>query len=289
VELAPEELPGRLEAALALGRNSWPLAAIRRLGDRMLEAAEGRKRSAAHEARWLNLTGFFLRPGFGFPGDDLRLEQARRIYAFGLQFPSSVENETQWWIFWGRVAGGLNRNQQTDVYQRISSFLLPRGSKKPPRINSSLLREMWRTASSLELLPIATKTELGDALLKRVRSGDFRESELWCLSRLGARQLFYGPINQVVPPSTAGRWVDALLNVEQASEAMASIARQTGNSTLDLAPGAVESVRKRIEKRANAEKLLAIVNGDEERDLQSMGRVFGEELPSGLVFAGANE
>ena len=284
-DLAPEELPGRLEGALALGRNSWPLAAIRRLGDRMLEASEGRKRSAAHEARWLNLTGFFLRPGFGFPGDDLRLEQARRIYAFGLQFPSSVENETQWWIFWGRVAGGLNRNQQVDVYQRISSFLLPRGSKKPPRINSSLLREMWRTAASLELLPVATRTELGEALLKRVRAGDFRESELWCLSRLGARELFYAPINQVIPPSTAGRWVDALLNIEQASEAIASIARQTGNSTLDLAPGTVEAVRRRLEKRPNADKLMAIVNGEEGRDLQSMGRVFGEELPSGLVFA----
>ena len=43
-----------------------------------------------------------------------------------------VQCEVEWWIFWGRLAGGLNRNQQTDVYQRLSGFLLPRGSKKPP-------------------------------------------------------------------------------------------------------------------------------------------------------------
>ena len=123
----PEELPGKLEAAIGLGRNSWPLTTIRRLADAFLGVSDRRNLSAAHEFRWLNLAGFCLRPGFGSPGDDFRIEQARRVYAAGLTFPSSVQNEIEWWIFWGRVAGGLNRNQQTDVYQRISSFLLPRG------------------------------------------------------------------------------------------------------------------------------------------------------------------
>ena len=120
-------MPAKLEQALALGRNSWPVSAIRKLADRMLELADGRKRSAAHELRWLNLCGFCLRPGFGFPGDDFRIEQARRVYATGLQFANQVQNEIEWWIFWGRVAGGLNKNQQTDIFQRLSPVLLPRG------------------------------------------------------------------------------------------------------------------------------------------------------------------
>src|SRR5208337_1616482 len=119
-ELAAPELPGKLEQTLALGRNSWPLSAIRQLADRMLELADARRKSAAFELRWLNLCGFCLRPGFGFPGDDYRIEQARRVYASGLQFPNAVQNEIEWWIFWGRVAGGLNKNQQTDVFQRLS-------------------------------------------------------------------------------------------------------------------------------------------------------------------------
>ena len=65
---------------------------------------------------------------------------------------------------------------------------MPRGNKKPPRINAALLREMWRTVSSLELLPVSAKTEVGD----------FKESELWCLSRLGARKFFYGPTKAVL-------------------------------------------------------------------------------------------
>ena len=188
--------------------------------------------------------------------------------------------------FFGRVAGGLNRNQQTDIYQRLSGFLLPRGSKKPQRINAALLREMWRTASSLELLPIGTKTELGEALIKRIKAGDYRESELWCLSRLGARKLFYGPINLVIPPNTATRLVEALLVATNAGEALAAMARRTDDPTRDLAPATRETVRRKLEKQAHAERLLAILDGEEEDD-RALGRIFGEELPSGLVLAEA--
>src|SRR5207302_7812693 len=145
-----------------------------------------------------------------------------------------------------RVAGGMNRNQQTDVYQRLSGFLLPRGNKKPQRINPALLREMWRTASSLELLPIGTKTELGEALIKRVRGGDYKESELWCLARLGARKLFYGPGNLVVPPAAVTRWVDAVKNLPTAGDASAAMARRTDDPTRDLPAATRDAVRAKL-------------------------------------------
>src|SRR5262249_30921039 len=200
-----------------LGKNSWPLAAIRKLSDHLLELADGRKRSAAHELRWLNLAGFCLRPGFGFPGDDYRIEQARRVYAAGLQFANQVKNDAEWWIFWAPVAGVLNRNQQPDIFQRLSPPLLPRAAKRP-RVTPSLLREMWRTAASLELLPIQTKTQLGDELIARIKKGEFVDTALWCLARLGARKLFYGPINQVLPASTATRWIEAIAKLPKADD-----------------------------------------------------------------------
>jgi molecular chaperone DnaK (HSP70) len=280
--IAPEELPAKLEQTMGLGRNSWPLAAIRDMGDAFLAASDGRKKSPAYEMRWLNLCGFCLRPGFGFPGDDFRLEKARRLFAAGLTYGNQVQCEIDWWIFWGRVAGGLNRNQQADIYQRLSGLLLPRGNKKPQRVNSALLRELWRTAASLELLPIGTKTELGEALLKRVKAGDFRESEVWCLSRLGARQLFYGPINLVLPPSTVTRWVEALLNVAGAGDALAALARSTGDPTRDLSHATRETAKRRLEQLPQPERLLAVFEGEEE-DHRALGRIFGEELPSGLV------
>jgi molecular chaperone DnaK (HSP70) len=274
----PEELPGRLEQALGLGRNSWPLSLIRQLADVFLVEANGRKKRAAYEARWLNLCGFCLRPGFGFPGDEYRIEQARRVYSSGLQFTNQIQCEIDWWIFAGRIAGGLNRNQQVDLFQRVSQILLPRG-KRQQRVNSSLLREIWRTASSLELLPVSTRTDLGDALIK---AKVFEPSELWCLSRLGARKLFYGPANQVLPPSTATRWIEALLNISGAGEAMATMARKTGDPTRDVAGIVTEKVRVKL---GGSEKLIAILDGAEQDDERAMGRIFGEVLPSGLVLA----
>src|SRR3954469_8908654 len=168
--LPPEQLPARLEQAFGLGRLSWPLPTIRSLADKLLTLSDGRRRNAPHEARWLNLAGFCLRPGFGFPGDEYRIEQARRIYAAGLAFGNQVQNEIDWWIFCGRIAAGLNRNQQGDVYQRLSPMLFPKGKRKT-RLNPSLLREMWRTAASLELLPAQTKAQMGDAVLELLKTG----------------------------------------------------------------------------------------------------------------------
>lgn len=274
--LAPEELPSKLEQTLALGRNSWPLSAIRRLADRMLEQADGRRKSAALEMRWLNLCGFCLRPGFGFPADDYRIEQARRVYAGGLTFANQVQNEIDWWIFWGRIAGGLNKNQQVDIFQRLSPALLPRPGKRS-RLNNSLLREMWRAGASLELLPLQTKAQLGDALLAMIKKNEMVETALWCMGRLGARKLFYGPINQVLQATVATRWLEALAKVPKSQDALVSIARRTGDSTRDLAPATIELVRRKI-----PESLIPMLEGEVEEDL---GKVFGEELPSGLVAA----
>ena len=284
--VAPEELPGQLERALGLGKNSWPLSAIRQLADVFLEVADGRKFAPAFELRWLNLCGFALRPGFGYPGDDFRLEQARRIYSSGLVFANQVQNEIEWWLFWGRVAGGLSRNQQVDAYQRLSATLLPHGAKKQ-RVNPSLLREMWRAAASLELLPMQTKIELGDRLAGQVKSGQSTNTDLWCLARIAARELFYGPANQVTPPAAAARWVEALLPIARAADALAAIARRTGDPTRDLSPVVVEQVRRAISSQPDAARLLAVIEGEEELDSGTLDRMFGEELPSGLVFAGS--
>ncbi len=286
--LPPEQLPARLEQVLGLGRLSWPLATIRTLADRLLELAAGRTKNAAHEARWLNLTGFCLRPGFGFPGDDFRIEQARRIYAGGLTFGNQVQCEVDWWIFCGRIAGGLNRNQQADIFQRLSPILLPR-QKRKQRINQSLYRETWRTAASLELLPQQTKLQLGENLLSIVKQGEMVDAAVWCLSRLGARKLFSGPINLVLSPTVVSRWVETLLALPatpSSLEALVQMGRQTGDTARDLPPATLEAIRRACEKSPRAADLLHQLaeSGD---DLASSSRVFGEELPAGLVLTGS--
>src|SRR5262249_52687496 len=74
----PVTLTKRVEAALDAGRDAWPLAAIRALWDLVWSVEPARARSPEYEARWLNLAGFLLRPGFGDPGDDLRVNRLWR-------------------------------------------------------------------------------------------------------------------------------------------------------------------------------------------------------------------
>jgi hypothetical protein len=125
---------------------------------------------------------------------------------------------------------------------------------------------------------------MGEALIKRVKAGDFKESELWCLLRLGARKLFYGPINLVAPPATVARWVETLLRIPTAGDALAAMARRTEDPTRDLPPATRDSVKSKLESMPHSERLLAVLEGDEEDD-RTLGRIFGEELPSGLVLA----
>ena len=281
----PEQLPSRLEEALGLGRLSWPLPNVRGLADKLLSVSDGRRKNAPHEARWLNLTGFCLRPGFGFPGDDFRIEQARRIYAAGLTFGNQVQNEVDWWIFCGRIAAGLNRNQQSDIYQRLSPNLISR-QKRKARLNQSLVREMWRTAASLELLPQQTKVQLGEALLPNISAGEMLEVTVWCLSRLGARRLFNGPINLVVSAAAVTRWIEAVLRLPPTPsvlDALAQMAQITGDTARDLSPATLETVRHLCAASDNPANLLRHLNGESDPD--SSNRIFGEELPAGLALS----
>ena len=109
---------------------------------------------------------------------------------------------------------------------------------------------------------------------------------MWCLSRIGARKLFYGP-DQSSDAGNDGHALDRSFaessetQISKMDDAVVAIARRTGDSTRDLSPATIEMIRKRI-----PEALLPALEGEVEEDL---GKVFGEELPSGLVTAAVTE
>jgi hypothetical protein len=82
--------------------------------------------------------------------------------------------------------------------------------------------------------------------------------------------------------------VDALLRVPSAGDALAAMARRTEDPTRDLPPATRDAVRAKLQALPNADRLLAVFEGEEEDD-RALGRIFGEELPSGLVWTGAAE
>ena len=84
------------------------------------------------------------------------------------------------------------------------------------------------------------------------------------------------PCNQVLPPATAARWVEQLLKVPKASDALASLARQTGDATRDL-PASTLSVVRRAFPDLDLDR-------EPQDHLAAMGRIFGEDLPVGSRF-----
>src|SRR5207249_3473718 len=131
----PVTLTRRLEAALDAGRDAWPLAAIRTLWDALWPLEPARARSAEHEARWLNLAGFLLRPGFGDAGDEVRVGRLWRVLSGELRHPRAVQCRAEWWNLWKRIAGGLTARQQQHLLELVGPALLRRGkpSGRAPR------------------------------------------------------------------------------------------------------------------------------------------------------------
>ena len=84
----PEGLAKRLAAATGRNRNAWPTSLCRRIWEALMEVEAGRRRSQVHEARWLNLLGFALRPGYGLAVDDWRVAETWRIVQGKLVHPT---------------------------------------------------------------------------------------------------------------------------------------------------------------------------------------------------------
>src|SRR4029453_12027905 len=69
----PETLMKRLAIAAESERGDWPPSLLPRLWENRMELEAGRRKSPQHEARWLNLLGYALRPGYGLAVDDWRV------------------------------------------------------------------------------------------------------------------------------------------------------------------------------------------------------------------------
>ncbi len=164
--LSPETLASQMEAALGAKRDSWPVPAIRRFGEVLIEVAAGRKKSPRHEVRWLNLSGFCLRPGFGAPGDDVLVNDLWTIVSNELVFADDLQCQVELLVLLRRISGGINAREQQALYRKYASRA---GRKKKGRVNQQLEYEEWRLVASLEQLLGSTRALLGNELVAKIK------------------------------------------------------------------------------------------------------------------------
>ncbi|HWT83657.1 MAG TPA: Hsp70 family protein, partial [Candidatus Methylomirabilis sp.] len=275
-----------LEATLGYGKDTWTIAVIRTLFDVLMEVADGRKQRARSEARWLNLAGFCLRPGFGTVLDDWRIGQLRKVYLGGLAFPKDIQCQVEWLVLWRRVAGGLNAGRQWELYQRQAALLGVGGKKAAGRASSQTAREGWRLLASLEHLPGPVRIRLGEELVHRIEREPTNQSFIWALGRLGARIPFYGPINCAVPAAVAEQWIGALLHLKDLTPEVAAAVLQLGARTNDPGRDIGEELRQlavtRLTAAGTPEALVAGLSQYVPPSRSDALRIFGDSLPEGL-------
>jgi hypothetical protein len=291
VDPAPlETVVAQIEALAGYGKGAWPVGLLRRLGDRLLRMPDARRRGHRFEARWLNLAGFCLRPGFGASADEWRIGEIRKVYAAGLAFPKDVQCQVEWLILLQRVAGGFNAGQQRELALRVMGPL-GIGGRRPPRLNPQIERESWRLLATLERLDRDTRARLGEELVARVRKDPRNGSLLWALGRLGARRPFYGPLDRTIPPAVAERWLDAMLAwpvlVPDALGAIAQIATRVADAALDIDEPHRAAVIDLLGTSGAPPDLIDAVQHARDRDRRDAVRYFGETLPEGLRVDGA--
>ncbi len=292
----PARLVKRLEEVIDAPRDQWPPSALRALWDPLLALAEKRLKSPQHESRWINLAGFFLRPGRGFPLDDLRIKALWPVFHQGLKHSKDVQCWTEWWILWRRVAAGLARPHHDEIFRRLAPFLLPAKGTSPAKKagrskpESHELAEMWRCVASLERVTAEVKESLGDALLKEPAHVSFAPHVLWSLGRLGARVPLYGPANTVVAKETAERWARALLGrsfapgreTGDAIFALVQLARVADDRARDLDDALRQDVLRRLTELGADELITRPVREYHELEKSQQMQALGDSLPIGL-------
>jgi molecular chaperone DnaK (HSP70) len=276
-------LASQMEAALGTKRDSWPIPAIRRFCDVLIEVAPGRKKSPHHEVRWLNLYGWCLRPGFGAPGDDARMNHLRRIAFNKLVFAEDLQCQIEMLALLRRIAGGVNASEQQALYRSHSSHI---GRKKKGRVNRQLEYEQWRLIASLEHLLGSARASVGNELVAKIKDEPENAIWLWSLGRFGARIPLYGPLHSVVSAEIAGEWLKALLDLPTFTEATRSaillIARRTDDRARDIDDAIRELAISRLMALGVPEETMQLLSKSVPPERADAVRSFGESLPPRL-------
>jgi hypothetical protein len=290
----PAQLVNDLATLLDAPREQWPMSLLRQIWEALMQQETGRRISASHEGRWLNLLGYALRPGYGFAVDDWRVTETWR-HIHGKLVHATPDIRKQSLILWRRIAGGLTTGQQLAIADPLLAIVRNlhrrltgrKGTAATLRPEESI--EVWRLLGSLELINATRKTELATIiceLLEKPSMSVARDAMVWALGRLGQRCAVYGPLNTVLPAETVVKWLPTIMNsasdVASTPLALVQISRLTQDRYRDLPTRQREQVSNWLRKYDAAEHLVSLVENGGQFSIEEQSRAFGESLPKGL-------
>ncbi|MBQ46621.1 MAG: hypothetical protein CMP10_03885, partial [Zetaproteobacteria bacterium] len=249
----------------------------------MLEPGLTRKgRSSDHEATWLNLAGYTMRPGYGHYDDSDFMEAMWRTYTLGLNYVKEPRVLDQWWIMWRRVAGGLSAQRQDILFAKIFPLLKKDRAQSP---------EQYLLAGSLERVDMNKKVQLGNALAEQIARGgkNHIDGKIWCLARLSSRVPLYSGLENIVRPKFVEEWAETLasLNIKQKQYMKLSFfysqgGRIVGDREFDLSADARMKFLDKLATQSRDSDQYKVVADFHPVSAKDKNQLFGEELPVGL-------
>jgi molecular chaperone DnaK (HSP70) len=283
-KLTAARLLKNLEAVLELPKAQWNWVLVRALWPSLEACMAHRARSADHEEAWIILAGFVLRPGWGAPLDDTRMNGLWRFRRAGLAFPSK-RTQVQEFVLWRRVAGGLSREQQ----ERIITPELPRLME-----HTTVPDELVRLAGSLERLGVEVRTQLAERFID-VAAGLANDSKhcapyLAALTMLLNRAPLHAGPESVMSPDLVERtfttfekfdWTHAELRDLQTLFLRA--ARVVDNRSLDLPRELREKIARKLEKSGLTPQRTVKLHQYMPLERAERTGLYGEALPPGLL------
>lgn len=292
----PKQLWSSLESSLG-AREQWRPPLLRELWGALFAGASKRRRSAAHERIFYQLLGYTLRPGFGYPLDEWRCDQAARLFSELVEFHKEKTVWVEFWVMWRRIAGGLSEARQQQVWEYLKPHLAVRVPPSPPKntgrpkgIQPDGLDEMVRLGAALEHLESHEKVQFGDWIANRLRAAPASGPWAWALGRLGARVPLHGSVHRVLPPEKASEWLELLaspgrLQLEGAVFALAQLGRMTGDRVRDLDEVTREKLVRVLREAKASPGWLRLVTEVTALEAADKARALGDSLPVGLVLA----
>jgi len=281
----------RIDLEKLLGkRDTWEVPVLRAMFDKLLSDENHRRRSDVHERLWFNLAGFGLRPGFGYPIDEWRIEQVWALYQQGIQFNQKTQVWIDWWTFWRRAAGGLNEAQQLQLFDDISPYLNPAAltsRKLQAEAKQKAYEDMVKLAASLEYLPSEQKIQICEWFLKRVEKASETITSWWAVGRIASRIPFNGSLHNVIDKELVQHWLPTILKHDwkknrQAAFAAVLMTRMCGDRSRDIDDQWRTKVVKKLVQIKAPESWIEMIETVKELDEAETKKVYGEGLPAGL-------
>ncbi len=281
-----ENLMEHLETLLGKSKKDFPPSVLRSLFDTLLLHAGKRFLTKEHEIRFLNLAGFFLRPGFQYPLDDFRIKNFWKIILEDLKSQKSIESQIQRLICYRRIAGGFSKGQQMQLLNEVIPEL-KNGKIEIKKGENYLYIEKLRAFAAFELIDVTTKVKIGQAVLERLQKAVASDADYFALGRLGARHLIYGTFSSLISVKTVVLWIEKLLEIKNIPEEklkliLSLLARKTDLAEFNIPQELVNKILTRFDASLHFEMLKQRLTTLSHLTDVEQAQVFGESLPIGL-------